>query len=131
MKQACTACGKEVRANKDGSLRSHLSSSEEVVFCPGGRKPKPKTVEEKADLYVEAEKYRVIEADVVLVFGSKPQGYLVRRYDGVWSCECDSRVPRCTHVVVAATVAPPPIITPESASTVLDVLFEPDPFEGL
>lgn len=102
----CSVCGTEVGLNKDGSLKTHGPTSER---CLGGRAPRPKGVEAKAAAYIEEGRVKVAEVNdlsaLILVRGSAAEPYECRWNGAVWTCTCESRVWRCSHVVAASQVS--------------------------
>lgn len=103
----CTHCGQKVAPNAAGAPRRHGPRAKP---CPGGARPRPKSLEEKAFRYVEEGRVKVISIDrengmaLVEVQGSKEDPYRVRYAGGVWTDNCDAKQWRCSHVVAAGLV---------------------------
>lgn len=101
----CSVCGTEVGLNKDGSLKTHGPTSDR---CAGGRQPRPRGVDAKADAYIAEGRVTVVEqgptSAYALVKGSSAEPYECRWNGSAWTCTCDARTWRCTHVVASSRV---------------------------
>ena len=120
----CPVCSKGVKANKDGSLRTHKEGDE---YCSGGRKPGPKTPEDKAQRYIDEGRVTIVRREEtptgleceIKVQGSEADPYTVRLSGGLWTCDCPAHVWRCAHVIAGQIVAKREVPKP-SLGTSLD-----------
>jgi hypothetical protein len=100
----CPVCGKEVKENKDGTLRNHVVGKE---ACAGGRPSTGNsTVEAKARKYFNEGRFKIVTLDEVHVQGSKPEPYIVKWSGTAWYCNCEARVAGCTHNELAKMLFP-------------------------
>jgi len=121
-KRVCTGCDNEITERQDGQLRVHYLES--GLPCPGGAKPDPKNIDDKARRYLADGKVNVIHAAPgdceVAVQGSKPEPYRVRLVGATWSCPCEARSWRCAHVVAAGLVIPSDFLVEGFGSPTMD-----------
>jgi hypothetical protein len=130
----CAECQEDITVRKDGMLRVHWLENGDV--CPGGAEPTLKNIAAKAHRYLAQGRVKVVRAESgdceVEVYGSKPEPYRVRLIGDVWSCPCEARTWRCTHVVAAALVIPEHLAVPgfgDDGDATLDAFLamEPEP----
>lgn len=120
---ACSSCSYKSRANKTESAIIERAKNHRcpdvIVASPG---------EDKAHRYLAEGRVTVLEASpgrvVAEVRGTAEDPYRVAYNSIGWACNCDARVPVCTHIVAVRSVTDPDRFAADHEPNEYDRLFD-------